>query len=77
MTSFFRSIIYHLLDVEKTFDKVWWDGLIYKLYNNFTLPLLVNKLLAKSSSPYIQHNSQKPPFSSNARVPQNFHALYK
>ena len=62
------------LDVEKAFDKVWWDGLVYKLFNNFNLPPLINKLLTN----YLHHrtyriihkNCLSRPFSSNAGVPQ-------
>ena len=33
------------LDVEKAFDRVWWNGLIYKIYNKFDLPDITKKLL--------------------------------
>ena len=34
------------LDVEKAFDRVWWNGLIYKLHHNFDLPDITKKLLS-------------------------------
>ena len=40
-------------DVEKAFDKVWWDGLVYKLHNTFNIPILITKLLTN----YLHHRS--------------------
>ena len=62
------------LDVEKAFDRVWWDGLTFKLFNNFDIPPLFNKLLIN----YLHHRNYKithknhlsRPFTSQAGVPQ-------
>ena len=62
------------LDVEKAFDKVWWDGLVYKLHNSFNIPILINKLLTN----YLHHRSYQithknclsRTFTSQAGVPQ-------
>ena len=62
------------LNVEKAFDKVWWDGLTFKLFNNFNIPPLLNKLLIN----YLHHRNYRithknhfsRPFTSHAEVPQ-------
>ena len=34
------------LDVEKVFDKVWHQGLTFKIHNHYNLPLITKKLLS-------------------------------
>ena len=60
------------LDVEKAFDKVWWDGLVYKLFNNFDLPPLVNKLLTN----YLHHRTYKITHKNCYSIPHTVYPLY-
>ena len=62
------------LDVEKAFDRVWWNGLIYKLHHNFEIPIITKKLLTN----YLLNREYKitykdqisNAFSPEAGVPQ-------
>ena len=62
------------LDVAKAFDKVWHDGLIYKLHNHYNLPTLTKKLLSDflTNRQYeiIHNNTHSKKFTSRAGVPQ-------
>ena len=62
------------LDVAKAFDKVWHDGLVYKLFNHYNLPLLTKKLLSNflfyRKYQIIHNNVHSKVFSSKAGVPQ-------
>ena len=62
------------LDVAKAFDTVWHDGLVFKIFNHYNLPLLTKKLLSNflSNRHYkiIHNNIYSKSFSSKAGVPQ-------
>ena len=62
------------LDVAKAFDKVWHQGLIYKLFNFYNLPNITKKLLShfiKNRKYNILHkNSISHQFTSTSGVPQ-------
>ena len=62
------------LDVAKAFDKVWHNGLIYKIHTQYNLPLLIKKLLSHfltNRTFQITHkNINSYQFSSRAGVPQ-------
>ena len=62
------------LDVEKAFDTVWHEGLAYKIFNHYNLPLVTKKLLfhyVTERNYTIKHKKTKSyTFHSNAGVPQ-------
>ena len=62
------------LDVAKAFDKVWHQGLTYKLFNNYNIPDLTKKLLShfiiNRKYNILHKNSISNQFTSQAGVPQ-------
>ena len=62
------------LDVAKAFDKVWHQGLTFKLFNNFNLPHLTQKLLShfiiNRKYNILHKNFLSNQFTSQAGVPQ-------
>ena len=62
------------LDVAKAFDKVWHQGLTYKLFNHFNMPQITKKLLShfiiNRKYNILHKNSISNQFSSQAGVPQ-------
>ena len=62
------------LDVEKAFDKVWHQGLTYKIYNHYNIPTTTKKLLSnfilERTYTILHKNTKSTTFSSNAGVPQ-------
>lgn len=62
------------LDIEKAFDRVWWNGLIYKIHNNLDLPLISKKILSNylvnRTYQFTAKNAFSTPISPRAGVPQ-------
>ena len=62
------------LDVEKAFDTVWHEGLAFKIFNHYNLPIITKKLLfhyVQNRNYTITHKKQKSfTFQSHAGVPQ-------
>ena len=62
------------LDVEKAFDRVWHQGLIYKIYNHYNFPKITKKLLShyiiRRKYNIIHGSAISRPFYSEAGVPQ-------
>ena len=62
------------LDVAKAFDKVWHEGLTYKLHNYYNLPLTTKKLLTNfiinRKYNILHKNSISTQFTSQSGVPQ-------
>ena len=60
--------------MEKAFNKVWHEGLAFKIFNHYNLPIIIKKLLfhyIQNRNYTIIHKNQKSyTFQSHAGVPQ-------